>query len=84
MKKQTNDFLFCQQNKEQLDIDLTSLDLIVTSGIIDVLGCGFYIVDYEENKVCIISDNIAKMCGLNLPRIIFILTDFYCIRLLNL
>ena len=65
MEKQTNDFLCSQECEEQLNINLSSLDLTVTSGIIDVLGCGIYIVDYVTKKARIVSDNIAKMCGLN-------------------
>ncbi|MBQ3655231.1 MAG: helix-turn-helix transcriptional regulator [Bacteroidales bacterium] len=65
MQKQTNDF-FCEQDcVQETTKNLSSLDLTVTSGIIDVLGCGIYIVDYEAKKVRIVSDNIAKMCGLN-------------------
>jgi DNA-binding CsgD family transcriptional regulator len=67
MEKRTNDFLSCQNCKEQFNIDLSSLDLTITSGITEILGCGIYIVDYAAKKVCHISDNIAKMCGLN-PR----------------
>ncbi len=65
MKKQTNDF-FCEQDYAQKTTNrLSPLDLTITSGIIDVLGCGIYVVDYEIKKVCIVSDNIARMCGLN-------------------
>jgi DNA-binding CsgD family transcriptional regulator len=65
MEKQTNDFLYSQDCNEQFNIDLSSVGFTVTSGIIDVLGCGIYVVDYAAKKVCFVSDNIAKMCGLN-------------------
>ncbi len=66
MDKKVDDFLDISSNWFDVDKDLLfNTDFRLSNAIARIMGFGFYIVDYVNNTVLYISDNITRWCGLS-------------------
>lgn len=64
MSKLIKDF-FYTQNIEGNTLKYPAVrNLKITNALIQILGCGIFVVDYENGKILISSEIIAQMCGL--------------------
>ncbi len=44
---------------------VAGVDLRLAKSMTQIFGCGMYLVDYEDNKVLYMTDNIARWCGVD-------------------